>query len=391
MATASRGGKGFELEESLKAYFWQAGYFVVRGLPYQLDGEDVTDVDLWLYERPTASTRRRIIVDIKNKRSPKAAERVIWTRGLQAALAVDGAIVATTDNRPAIRRFGKVLGLQVLDGDAVSKIVQSDKLKIADQLSLEDLNISVRNVDDERRSSDWRTTAHDARASMIAGMGVQSANKNLAASAFFAEQAVLAQPSSAQALVGLRLFYLTSALAAISLDFVLADQAFRSPDERKKIIVNAIRFGQSETVASVPIVKAAISLARKYAENGQAAAKQIEYGFYEDADRIPAEVIADYLSKISRADMLFNAAREIERASFSVNVPGYDALGPEARSILGVFLDFNGISREKIALAFPVEGSRARVGPQPDLGFFEDAKDEGAPSATTSSNTGNSK
>lgn len=391
MAAASHGAKGLGLEESLKAYFWQAGYFVVRGLPYQLDGEDVTDVDLWLYERPAASTRRRIIVDIKNKRSPKAAERVIWTRGLQAALGVDGAVVATTDNRPAVRRFGKMLGLQVLDGDAVSKIVQSDKLKTADQLSLEELNVSVRNVDNQRRSSEWRNTAHNARASMITGMGVQSANKNLAACAFFAEQTALAQPSSEQALLGLRLFYLTSALAAISLDFVLADQAFRSPDERKNIIVNAIRFGQSEMVASMPIVKAAINLARKYAENGQAAAKQIEYGFYEEAGRIPAEFIADYLSKISRADMLFNVAREIERASFSVDVPGYDALSAEARSILGLFLDFNGISREKIALAFPAVGSRMKTGSQPDLGFFEDTQDEIVPGTAVTSNMRNSK
>ncbi|RUV41897.1 MAG: hypothetical protein EOQ55_26780 [Mesorhizobium sp.] len=373
---ASRGAKGQELEESLKAYFWQAGYFVVRGLPYQLDGEDVTDVDLWLYERPAASTRRRIIVDIKNKKSPKAAERVVWTKGLQAALGVDGAVVATTDSRPAVRRLGKALGLQILDGDAVSKIVQSDKLKVADQLSLDDLNALVRQIDNQRRSSEWRNTLHSARASMITGIGVQSANRNLAASAFFAEQTALAQPSSGQALVGLRLFYLTSALAAISLDFVLADQAFRSPEERKSIIVNAIRFGQSEAVASMPIVSAAISLARKYAENGQATAKQIEYGFYQDADRIPAEFIAEYLAKIARADTLFNVAREVERASISVNVPGYDALSVEARSVLGVFLDFNGISRERIALALPSRNGQSKIAGQPDLGFFEGARED---------------
>lgn len=158
--------------------------------------------------------------------------------------------------------------------------------------------------------------------------------------------------------MGVRLLFLTSALAAISLDYVLADQAFRSPEERKQVIINAIRFGQSDTVASLPIVTAAISLARKYAENGQAAAKQIEYGFYDDADRIPAEVIADYLSKLSRADTLFNAAREIERASSSIELPGLDQLSSEARSILGLFLDFNDISREKIALAWPAKASR---------------------------------
>ena len=78
MALASPGSKGFDLEEVLKAYFWQAGYFVVRAVPFRLDGEDVTDIDLWVYERPAALTRRRLIVDAKNRRSPKVSERIIW-------------------------------------------------------------------------------------------------------------------------------------------------------------------------------------------------------------------------------------------------------------------------------------------------------------------------
>lgn len=376
MAMVKRGVKGFDLEESLKEYFWQAGYFVVRGVPYQVDGEDVTDVDLWLYERPAASSRRRIIVDIKNKKSPKASERVIWTRGLQSALGVDGAIVATTDNRPGVRRLAKTIGLQVLDGTAVSRIAQSEKLKTTNLLSLEDFNSAIRNLDDQRRSNEWRNMMHDARSSLITGMGVQSTNKNLAACAFFAEQTALAQPLSQQAALGIRTLYLTSALAAISLDFVLAEQAFRSPDERKQIIINAIRFGQSDSVASMPIIKAAISLARKYSENGNATAKQIEYGFYEDADRIPAEFIAEYLSKISRADTLFNVAREIEHAAFSIELPGYDQLSIDARSVLGVFLDFNGISREKIALAWPASRGNSKENKSRNLGLFEEVRIE---------------
>src|SRR5215217_5274201 len=129
MALSRPGGKGFDLEEALKVYFWQAGYFVVRGIPYRIDGEDVTDIDLWLYERPAASTRRRLIVDIKNRRSPRAAERIIWTKGLQAALAVDGAIVATTDRRPSTRKLSKALNVTLLDGDAVSKLTKSEILK----------------------------------------------------------------------------------------------------------------------------------------------------------------------------------------------------------------------------------------------------------------------
>ena len=299
MALGTPGGKGFDLEEALKAYFWRAGYFVVRGVPFRLDGEDVTDIDLWVYERPAALARRRLIIDAKNRRSPKVSERIIWASGLRAALGVDGAIVATTDRRAAALTLAKALNVVVLGGDAVAKLTHSEQLNKAGHLRSEELDKAVKRIDDSRRSSAWRQNLRDARASLISGMGVHSANRNLAASGFFAEQTVGAQPRSEPAQVAIRLFYQTSALAAISLDFALADLAFRSQDERRQAIINSVRFGDVEGASTLPTVRAAIGLARKYAENGTAAAKQIEYGFTGDAERIPAEIIADYVSRIS--------------------------------------------------------------------------------------------
>ena len=353
MSSDRPGGKGFELEEALKIYFSNAGYFAVRGVPYRLDDDDVTDVDLWLYERPAALTRRRLIVDAKNRKSPKALERIIWTKGLQAALGVDGAIVATTDRRSSARRLSKALNITILDGDAVSKLMRSEHLQGMGQLKSDDLNAAVRRVDEGRRSGDLRQRLYQARASLITGMGVQSTNTNLAASGYFAEEAVLAQPRSEQAQIAVRLFYLTSAFAAISLDFVLADQAFRSAEERRRTIIESIRFGSSDTLDITYTVQVAIGLVRKYVENGGPAAKQLEYGFLRDAEQVRAEVISDYVAKISASDSLFNVARELERASSSIQLPSFDQLGLEAKSLLGTFLDFNGISREKVATAWP--------------------------------------
>jgi hypothetical protein len=59
------------------------------------------------------------------------------------------------------------------------------------------------------------------------------------------------------------------------------------------------------------------------------------------------------VSRVSASDALFNVAREIDRASSSIELPSYDQMSSEAKSLLGVFLDFNGISREKIAAAWP--------------------------------------
>ena len=109
MNKAKSNQKGIVLEELLRAYFLRAGFFVIRGVPISFEGDDLTDVDLWLYERPTGTTRRVQIVDIKYKQRPKAVERLLWTRGLVDALDVDGAYVATTDKRKNLRKVAKKL------------------------------------------------------------------------------------------------------------------------------------------------------------------------------------------------------------------------------------------------------------------------------------------
>src|SRR5262245_57765720 len=110
------GDKGFRLEELLRAYFLRAGFFAVRGVPFQHAGDDLTDIDLWLYERPTGSSRRRQIVDAKSRTRPKAVDRLLWTKGLAQLLDVDGAYVATTDSRSILRGISRKLGINVLDG-----------------------------------------------------------------------------------------------------------------------------------------------------------------------------------------------------------------------------------------------------------------------------------
>ncbi|MFK8253278.1 hypothetical protein [Ancylobacter terrae] len=369
MAASKPGAKGLDLEEALRAYFWNAGYFVARGVPYRLDDEDVTDVDLWMYERPAATSRRRLILDAKNKRTPKAAERIIWAKGLQSALGVDGCIVATTDKRPGAKRLAKALGVILLDGEAVAKIASYEKRTEARRMRLEDKDTAVRAVDTTRRTNEWRATLVRARGALISGFGFQSANHNLSAASFFAVQAAQAQPASVPAQVAIRALYETSAFAAVSLDYVLADQAFRSADERRRAITDGVRFGQAEAGVALSTVRAAIGLARQFADNGPAVARQIEHGFTEAAERIPAEVIGDYVARFAGTDGLFSAARELEMASASAELPSFDALGTQAKSILGVFLDFNGVSRERIAKAWPGGGnSSAAPVPNPDLG-----------------------
>ncbi|MET4173884.1 hypothetical protein ABIB99_004984 [Bradyrhizobium sp. LA6.1] len=351
MSDTNTGRKGLELEEVLKEYFWQAGYFAVRGAPYRLDDEDVTDVDVWLYERPAALSRRRLIVDAKNKTKPKAAERLIWARGLQSALNVDGAIVASTDKRPSSHRLAKSVGVTLLDGGAISKLVSAPKLRLGDQYSSEDYDSFFKAVDTARRNAEWRSAMLAARSLLLTNFGIHSANMALSVAGFFGEQAVQAAPKSEPAQVALRGFYSACAYAAIGLDFVLADLAFQSHEERRAALISGVRYGHTNLREALASVRTAVGLVRQHVSNGNSIAAQVERGFDQQAGRVPAEIIADYVARLSATDGLFIVARELERNAFKVDITHFDALSVEARSLLGVILDFHTISREKIANA----------------------------------------
>lgn len=355
MTTQRKAKKGPQLEELLKAYFWKAEYFAMRSVPYRIDGDDVTDIDLWLYERPGALTRRRLIVDAKRRRSPKAYERIVWVHGLRSALGVDGSIVATTDKRPSTKRLAKKLGVTLLDGNAVSKLTSSPRLFENPTITLEDLSMRIKKVDDNRRSTEFRDRFNAAQASLISGLGMKSANECLSASGFFAEQAVVANNSLDLAETALRLFYQTSALAAISIDFSLADFAFLSREKRREALISGIRFGQSEDTPVLQTVALAMELVRQYLENGKAMATILEKRFYSDANAIRAEIIAEYVANISSTDSLFVTARELSQAAYSCNALPFDGLTRNAKSLAGVILDFAGIARDKLANSIAIK------------------------------------
>src|SRR5690606_12048763 len=149
---AKTGEKGYLLEELLRAYFLRAGMYAVRGVPLLLEGGDLTDVDVWLYERPTGSFRRRQIVDAKSKLKPKAIERLLWTKGLVELFQVDGAYVATTDNRPILKDISSRLVVSVLDGADLKRMAESEKVLFVDRLSEEELDKAIKAVDKGRRN-----------------------------------------------------------------------------------------------------------------------------------------------------------------------------------------------------------------------------------------------
>lgn len=340
--------KGIAIEEALRVYFSGLGYFALRAIPYRLDGSDVTDIDLWLYERPATVSRRRIIVDIRHKKSPQAAERLIWAKGLQSALGVEAAFVATTDRRPSTQRLARSLKVSLIEDVPFQKLIRAfDRQDIL--LSQADLDAAVRDADAARHSTEWKDAMAAVKASLLTSLGFQSANRCLGVLADMYNDVVVSPPMSTRAMTGCRISYLAAACAAISLDYAMSDYIFKERNEREAALENGIRYGSAEASSALNRIRTASSLVERYLANGRALAKSLENSFMADAESIPSSIIAEYVSRQSLQEALFDPARDLLDASLARQVTPFDKLSSRAKALMGIFIDFSGGQRDTFA------------------------------------------
>jgi hypothetical protein len=349
VAKNAKDTKGPALEELLRAYFLRGGFFAVRAVPFQHFGEDLTDVDIWLYERPTGSSRRRLIVDAKSKTKPKAIERLFWTKGLAELLDVDGAYIATTDARPLLREFGRKLGLLVLDGADLKRIQRSEKIIFPERLSEEQFIDKIKSIDKIRRNKNIEAVFHDIKASLLDQFGPATVNRSLEYFSFCAEQLTLVHLNSNSAEVFVRLSYLSAAIVALSLDFIGSEISFRTADERRSAFENVIRFGNLDEDSGLAQVRLATALIEKYVPNGEAISSSVTVGLKKDLSIIPADIIGEYIVNHMKLDDLFKMAKKMEFSSYLREIRSFDELDIDARSFLAVLLDFSRVDRMKFA------------------------------------------
>lgn len=345
--------KGFALEEALRLHFAQNGFFALRSLPFRLEGDDVTDIDIWLYEQPATIARRRAIVDVKNKKSPQAAERLIWTKGLQAALGVEAAFVATTDKRPATQRLARSLRVGLIEHVAFDQLIAAFNEQ-TELMGQDEFELQIRMADEARHETLWRDAVHSIKTSLLTGLGFASANRSLNILRPIYQNVLLAPAGSDRAIAGSRLIYFSAACAAISLDYAMAEFGFQSRDERRKIAQEGLRFGNAENSA-LSKIKAASNLIESYIDNGKQIARLVEAAFMEDANSIPVEIISEHVSRTSQTESLFNPAKILLDAALSKQPRPYDTLEIGAKSLLGVFIDFVGGSRGDFANLLPAK------------------------------------
>ncbi len=345
-------GKGAVLEELLRAYFLRAGFFVIRAVPFRFAEEDLTDVDLWLYERPIGSTRRVQICDIKYKQRPKAVERIFWTSGLATALKVDGAYVATTDKRKNLRAIADNLDLQLIDGNDIQRILASHNILYPQRITDEQLISNLKAIDDDLRGKYLQNSRDQILSSLSEGFGARSAVKALESFSRLATSAISYRPNSPAAIASGRLAYLAGAIVCQSLDFVSVDAAFRPLDERRDLILQAVRYGALASEQGQRSLRLALALIEKYSPAGKASALAVEQGLKEDLESIPAEIIADQAMKLLKSDQLFVVGKDLEMESYSQDVASFDHLINTSKAMLGALLDYSGIDRKKFATAW---------------------------------------
>jgi len=341
--------KGASLEEVLRNYFLKSGFFVVRGVPFRLAQDDATDVDLWLYERPTGSSRRVQICDIKYKQRPKAVERILWTSGLGRALKVDGAYVATTDKRMALHSLAKRLDLILIDGNDINRIQASQAIGAVERLSDEQLLEKVRRIEAVALTRRLQDARLDILSSLSDGFGGSSSVRALEAFANLTDLAVKSHPESEQARMAARLAFLAASILCVSLDYVSVQGALRPIEERRALVLGAIRLGALASEQGRQSLDLALALIEKYSPAGRNASQAVEHALQEDLSRIPAEVVADQATRLIKNDLMFSVARELEAACYATKFLSFDDLSLPAKSMVAALLDYADVDRVAFA------------------------------------------
>lgn len=335
--------KGAAMEESLRSYFLSLGYYVLRGVKFKYNSFDVTDVDLWLYSKTSAIARQRTNVDIKNKKTPQALERIFWAKGLKETLGLDDCIVATTDSRPDVREFGLSHNVSVLDGPFLARLEANSRTNLA-RLTEEEFLEKANHGSLGKMAGDWKGRYELAKSRVLSDLKFDGCNAYLGDIHYFMEQQISVGVSEN---VPYRLIYILTSMLLISVDYILKDHVALDNEHRFKLLCEGFRYGDSGKDYATKLIGLAASLAESsgIAPGGKGL---VIDELKRQADQIPVEILSEFMSKGAVMATLFDTARELESAAFSPEFKPIRDLTTNAQSLIGILADFFRIDRKKI-------------------------------------------
>jgi hypothetical protein len=333
--------KGADAEETLRNYFLSIGYYVARGVRFSFHRFDVTDVDLWLYARNSPLSKERICVDIKNKKTPQALERIFWAKGLQAVLGLDSCIVATTDSRPDVREFGLQHNVRVLDGKFLSRLTKSAR-SYSERITEEDFLADLDSDSLGRLGGHWRGRYEESKARLLFSLNFDGCNAWLDDIQYLLTQ--IASGNKAW-----RLLYALCSHFMIAMDFILREFIVEDHEQRRQKIERGIRYGLSGQEFTEKVGRMAAALVESVAAQ-PGLASTLQHEIRQQASNVKAELLAEFFANSLSGSRAFDVARTLEAMAFSPEVSPPSALPTQVQSVIGILADFSGIDR-KIALA----------------------------------------
>ena len=369
--------KGAGLEELARAYFARQGLIAIRSVSINFEDEEVTDVDVWLYGRQGGGVRTRALVDVKDKKSPKAFERIMWARGMQLALNCDRAVVATTDTNAKVTRFAQQQKVALLTAAYLRHWSGGDDV-LKERLSLEELTSSIQSYAGHKQDGDWLKQIAAAKSAVVSLTPYPAFNKAIASFRFFAERAATRPQHRGQALRGA---FLSAALACMSLDAALERLAFENPQSRYNLLLSGVTYGDAGDNRVQNSIDMVLSVISHGVKNGKALARQTSDALEEMFAGVRAEIIAEFFAKEQNAAHLFPVARELEGRAHARSREGLIGLSVEAKSIIGVFADFVGAKRTALLSSeFVVPATAHSYAPREpkEMSAAETAKDSAA-------------
>ena len=327
------------MEEHLRNYFKNLGYFVVRSVKYKYEGNDITDVDLLLYGRTTFLGRQRINVDIKNKKTPQAFERILWANGLMRLLRFDSCIVATTDTRPVIHSFGRLHQTTIIDGTTLGKLRLNS---LENRLSEEDLVNELVGIKSFKNfpNKDWRTIYELSKSRLLTELDFSGANATLIVVKYLLEKA-LVDPQKRE--TAIRMLYVIIAHFLVIIDYILKDISFLEQGEREKRLSDGFTFGNlgKEGVDKI------IQMAELISENKKGGVMMREM------ENESAVILKEFFGKAEVTRDIFKWARGFELLCFNKELITPESLDAPYKSIISVLLDYFAISRQSFFNLFP--------------------------------------
>lgn len=333
MENQSKLFKGELMEELLRNYFLNSGYYIVRGVKFKYENNDITDVDLFLYGRTSSISRQRVNVDIKNKKTPQAFERILWANGLMRLLNFDSCVVATTDQRPVIHTFGQLHNTTILDGAFLSKLKSNS---LTERLTEEDLLIELAQYKSYSTfaNKDWRFIYEASKSKLLTEQDFSGFNATLSLLSYFLEKIMT---DDHKRTLATRMLYIILSHLLIIVDFIVKDIAFLEQTDKEKRLSDGFKFGNLGKEGVDKIISMAVQISGNKSANS----------LLQSLDSFPTEILRDFFSKNENSKNLFTWAREFENLGFKKIFDKPESIDAPLKGVISVILDFNKIDRKK--------------------------------------------